>query len=65
MNSSLAIALIAPTLLFGCDSDRLAQFGSFRCGWHFIRNEFHPFMAGAASAFIAADSATPATSGQG
>jgi hypothetical protein len=55
---SIGIALILCTVVSGCDSDRLAQFGAFASAGTAYVTTFHTFTADAGSAYISADSAT-------
>jgi hypothetical protein len=54
----IALALVICTLLSGCDSDRLAQFGAFASAGTAYVTTFHTFTADVGSAYISADSAT-------
>jgi hypothetical protein len=55
---SIATALVICTLLSGCDSDRLTQFGAFASAGTAYVTTFHTFTADVGSAYISADSAT-------
>ena len=57
-NLRVQVALLTMLFLVGCDTDRLAQFGSFAAAGTAYVTTFQTFTAGAGSAFIAADSAT-------
>ena len=57
-NITSAFALLAFTLLSGCDSQRLSQFSAFATAGSLYVTTFHQVITQAGSAMIAADSAT-------